>query len=307
MGLRYLKFVGFLAVCLLAACDSFEHLFFEQVRVQMDETDSVTISCAVSRFNGDLLVDVTVSNGCAYAVNLPTSEACITVDGDPVTLLSSLGVSLATNVLPYSSLQSSARVITRGSRQSLMDAARHGRLGMMIVIENTTSTNRISVTSENHQQVFSRSVSETSKLLHTGLCSIRIPYFHVTEASASDILKFIEDVYNEYTDPIWNRHASPKPKQSILDLSGMESEFLSSKITRNIEDVTLMRMLHEVCAEIDVEMGLLDGKIVFAKRPEGVSASEMCQPRFWPGGKLPEAIITRNDQYVKSSKVHSPQ
>ena len=143
MGLRYLKFVGFLAVCLLAACDSFEHLFFEQVRVQMDETDSVTISCAASRFNGDLLVDVTVSNGCAYAVNLPTSEACITVDGDPVTLLSSLGVSLATNVLPYSSLQSSARVITRGSRQSLMDAARHGRLGMMIVIESTTSTNRI--------------------------------------------------------------------------------------------------------------------------------------------------------------------
>lgn len=163
------------------------------------------------------------------------------------------------------------------------------------------------ISEENRIQIFVQSVSGPSKHLHMALCSIRIPYFHVTEASASDILKFIEDVYNEYTDPIWNRHASPKPKQSILDLSGMESEFLSSKITRNIEDVTLMRMLHEVCAQIDVEMGLLDGKIVFAKRPEGVSASEMCQPRFWPGGKLPEAIITRNDQYVKSSKVHSPK
>ena len=139
-----LKIVGsFFAICLITACDRFEQLFSEQVRVQMDETESVTVSCAASRFNGDILIDVTVSNGCASAVNLPTSEACIMVDGDPVLPLCSLGMSLATNVLPYSCIQSSARIIMRGSRQFLMDAARHRRLGMTIVIESPTSTNRV--------------------------------------------------------------------------------------------------------------------------------------------------------------------
>lgn len=82
----------------------------------------------------------------------------------------------------------------------------------------------------------------------------------------------------------------------------MESNVLSYKITRHIEDITLMRMLHEVCAEIDVDMGLQNGKIVFAKRPEGVSASEMWQPRFWPGGKELEAIILRKEKYGKPPK-----
>lgn len=150
------------------------------------------------------------------------------------------------------------------------------------------------------QQVFPRSVSGPSKDLYLALCSIRLPVFHVTKASAFDILKFVEDAYNDYSDPIWNHSVSPKPKQSIFDLAGMKSEVLAFKITRYIEDITLMHMLHEVCAEIDVDMGLLNGRIVFAERPKGVSASEMCQPHFWPGRKLPEAIITRNDQYAKS-------
>ncbi len=149
------------------------------------------------------------------------------------------------------------------------------------------------ISAENQQQVFSQSVPEPSKRLYTELCALRLPFFHVNGASASDIFKFIEDAYNDYTDPFLNRAASPKPKQSIFDLSGIDSEVLSSKITRNIEDITLMRMLHEVCGEIDVDMGLRNGKIVFAKRPKGVSVSEMCQPRFWPEKILPEAIITR--------------
>ena len=98
------------------------------------------------------------------------------------------------------------------------------------------------ISEENRTQVFSHSVSGPSRQLYMALCSIRIPYFHVTEAAASDILKLIEDVYNEFSNPILPQSADPKPKQSIFDLSGMKSNVLSYKITRYIEDITLMRM-----------------------------------------------------------------